>query len=83
MIDVVEAATPLTNIRYTKNPAGAIVGYELTPENAFLKRIQNRTPVKGLYLAGAWGNPGGGYGFSMIGGRNTFRMVMEDWGKKT
>jgi len=83
MIDVVEAATPLTNIRYTKNPAGAVVGYELTPENAFLKRIQNRTPVKGLYLAGAWGNPGGGYGFSMIGGRNTFRMVMEDWGKKT
>lgn len=83
MIEVMEAATPLTNIRYTKNPAGSIVGYELTPENAFLKRIQNRTPVKGLYLAGAWGNPGGGYGFAMIGGRNTFRMVMEDWGKKT
>ena len=82
MIEVMDAATPLTNIRYTKNPAGAIVGYELTPDNAFLSRIQNKTPVKGLYLASAWGSPGGGYGFVMIGGRNTFRMIMEDWGKK-
>ena len=28
MIEVKEAATPLTNLRYTNNPEGAIYGYE-------------------------------------------------------
>lgn len=80
MIEVREAATPLTNQRYTGNTQGAIYGFEQSMDNAFMNRIDNRTPVKGLYLAGAWGNPGGGFTGVLMSGQNTFRKMMEDWG---
>ena len=79
MIEVKDAATPLTNLRYTGNPAGAIYGFEQSMENAYMNRISNRTPIKGLYLASAWGNPGGGYGGVFRGGQSAFQEVMEDW----
>ncbi len=79
MIEVAVAATPLTNQRYTGNTDGAIYGFEQSMENAYMNRLDNRTPVKGLYLAGAWGNPGGGYGGVLIGGEQTFRKMMADW----
>jgi prolycopene isomerase len=82
MIAVKESATPLTNIRYTLNTAGAIYGWAQTQDNAYMKRISNRTPIKGLYLSGAWGEPGGGVAAVLISGRKTFGMVMDDWGKK-
>jgi prolycopene isomerase len=81
MIAVQEAATPLTNRRYTLNTNGAIYGFEQSLDNAFMNRISNRLPVKGLYLAGAWGEPGGGYSGVLISGKKTFGMLMEDWGK--
>lgn len=80
MIEVKEAATPLTNWRYTGNTEGAIYGFEQSMDNAFMNRIKNRTPVKGLYLASAWGNPGGGYGGVFRGGQGAFAAMMEDWG---
>jgi len=82
MIEAMDAATPLTLLRYTKNPEGAAVGYEATFDNSGLTRIKNRTPIKGLYLASAWGNPGGGYMPVIMGGRNAFRDLMDDWGHK-
>ncbi len=83
MIDVMDAATPLTNVRYTRNPEGAILGYEYSLDNCFINRIKNQTPIKGLYLASAWGNPGGGFMTVMRSGRSTFKTLMEDWGHKT
>ena len=80
MIEVREAATPLTNWRYTGNTEGAIYGFEQSMENAYMNRISNRTPIEGLYLAGAWGNPGGGYGGVLRSGRMAFEMMMQDWG---
>ena len=80
MIEVKEAATPLTNWRYTRNTEGAIYGFEQSMGNAFMKRIGNQTPIKGLYLASAWGNPGGGYSGVLRGGEVTFQKMMEDWG---
>ena len=82
MIESIEAATPLTNMRYTKNPEGAIVGYEASFNNYGQMRIKNRTPIKGLYLASAWGNPGGGFTGAMSGGQSAFKDLMEDWGEK-
>ena len=79
MIEVKESATPLTNWYYTRNPEGAIYGFEQAMNNAFMNRIDNRTPVKGLYLASAWGKPGGGYTAVMSSGRTTFAKLMEDW----
>ena len=80
MIEVKEAATPLTNWRYTRNTEGAIYGFEQSMDNAFMNRIKNRTPIKGLYLASAWGNPGGGYAGVLRGGQSAFQKMMEDWG---
>jgi prolycopene isomerase len=80
MIEITEAGTPLTNRRYTGNTDGAIYGFEQSMDNAFMNRIKNRTPVKGLYLASAWGNPGGGYAGVFRGGQSAFQALMEDWG---
>jgi len=78
MIEVVESATPLTNWFFTRNYEGAIYGYDESIDNSFMNRIDNRTPVKGLYLASAWGNPGGGYSGVLRSGFNTFSHIIED-----
>ncbi len=80
MIEVCVAATPLTNQRYTGNPHGAIYGFEQCLENAFMNRLENRTPIKGLYLAGAWTFPGGGYTAVLWSGEKAYRELMEDAG---
>jgi prolycopene isomerase len=80
MIEVKEAGTPLTCWRYTGNTDGAIYGFDQSMDNAFMNRIHNRTPVNGLYLASAWGNPGGGYGGVLRAGQQVFEQIMEDWG---
>ena len=79
MLEVKEAATPLTNWRFTRNTEGAIYGFEQSVENAYIQRIDNRTPVKGLYLASAWSSPGGGFSGVLVGGQMAFRKIMEDW----
>ncbi|MBN2141522.1 MAG: NAD(P)/FAD-dependent oxidoreductase [Desulfovibrionaceae bacterium] len=78
MIVMRESSTPLTNRRFTANTAGAIYGYNQTPDNSFMSRLPVRTPVKGLYLAGAWSDPGGGYMGVMSGGKNAFKALVED-----
>jgi len=80
MIEVGESSTPLTNWYFTRNPEGAIYGFNQTVDNAFMNRLDCRTPLKGLYLASAWGNPGGGYGGALSSGEKAFRMMVEDWG---
>jgi all-trans-retinol 13,14-reductase len=79
MLEVKEAATPLTNWRFTRNTEGAIYGFEQSVENAYIQRIDNRTPIKGLYLASAWSSPGGGFSGVLVGGQMAFRKIMEDW----
>ena len=80
MIEVLDSATPLTNWRYTRNPGGAIYGFEQSVNNAYIQRIDHRTPVKGLYLASAWSSPGGGFSGVLVGGQMAFQKIMEDWG---
>ena len=83
MIEVKEAATPLTNLRYTKNPEGAIYGYEQSLDNAYMNRIKNTTPFKGLYLASAWGGDGGGYQPCLEAGLKAYSALIKDWGEKS
>jgi phytoene dehydrogenase-like protein len=80
MIEVMEVGTPLTNVRYTGNAEGAVYGYEQSVVNSFMSRIKNRTPIKGLYLAGAWGEPGGGFTGVMGSGRSAALSIMREWG---
>ena len=83
MIEVKDAATPLTNIRYTKNPEGAIYGYEQSIDNSYMNRIKNTTPFTGLYLASAWGGDGGGYHPCLQAGLKAYRALIKDWSEKT
>ena len=78
MVEVMEAATPLTNMHYTLNPGGAIYGFPCSVDNSFMNRINNRTPIKGLYLASAWGYTGGGYAPGLKGGERAFEQVLKD-----
>ncbi len=78
-IEVMEVATPLTNVRFTSNPQGAIYGWDQTVDNSGNRRFPAATPIKGLYLSGAWTAPGGGYGACIPSGLMCFARIMEDW----
>ncbi|MCA9666471.1 MAG: NAD(P)/FAD-dependent oxidoreductase [Myxococcales bacterium] len=60
-IDVEVISTPITNTRYTGNIAGAIYGFAPTPDENPAFRLPQRAPIDGLWFAGAWTQPGGGY----------------------
>ncbi len=78
-IEVMEVATPLTNVRFTSNYRGAIYGWDQTVDNSGNRRVQHDTPIQNLYLAGAWTAPGGGYGACIPSGLMCFARIMEDW----
>jgi len=80
-IEVMEIGTPLTNIRYTCNYRGAIYGWDQTMDNSGPARLPYKTPIKNLYLAGAWTSPGHGYGAVLPGGLQCFAQIMRDWQK--
>jgi all-trans-retinol 13,14-reductase len=54
---VQDAATPKTFERYTSMPEGAIYSFDQSVET---RRPYFKTPIRGLYLAGASTFPGGG-----------------------
>jgi all-trans-retinol 13,14-reductase len=78
-IEVEEVATPLTNLRFTSNPRGAIYGWDQTVDNSGQRRFPQKTPLKNLYLAGAWTFPGHGYGACIPSGLSCFAQVVNDW----
>jgi len=59
-IEVMEVGSPRTMEHFTLNPKGAILGWDNIPEQSMMKRLPQETPIKNLYLAGAWTFPGGG-----------------------
>ena len=78
-IEVKEVATPLTNLRFTSNPRGAIYGWNQTVDNSGQRRFPQKTPIQNLYLSGAWTFPGHGYGACIPSGLACFSQVMADW----
>ena len=78
-IEVKEIGTPLTNIRYTSNYKGAVYGFDQTVENSGQNRLGHATPIKNLYLSGAWTKPGHGYGGVIYSGLQCFGEIMESW----
>ncbi|MCX6560617.1 MAG: NAD(P)/FAD-dependent oxidoreductase [Candidatus Aminicenantes bacterium] len=78
-VEVKEIATPLTNVRYTGNYRGAIYGWDQTVGNSGPQRMAPKTPIKNLYLAGAWTSPGGGYAAVVPSGLQCFAEIMKTW----
>lgn len=78
-IEVKEIGTPLTNLRYTGNYRGAIYGWDQTLDNSGNRRVGHATPIRNLYLAGAWTRPGGGYGAVISSGLQCFAEATRTW----
>ena len=74
-IVVKEVATPLTFERYTHNYHGASIGWGMSPK-ALSQALDQKTEIKGLYLAGHWTYPGGGIGQVMMSGKLAAKMIL-------
>jgi prolycopene isomerase len=76
-IDVQEVATPLTMERYTGNYKGAIYGWAPLISQTGFRRMDSKTPIKNLYLAGAWTRPGGGTTGVMYSGKSIAEKILK------
>ena len=63
---------------YSLNPGGAVYGYANLPSTHTIFRPQQRTPIPGLYLAGAWTFPGPGFGGAMTSGYMAASLILAD-----
>jgi prolycopene isomerase len=71
-----EAGTPRTLERYTRNAAGALYGFALSPEQVGPGRPAPTTPLPGLLLAGHWTQPGGGVYGVLASGVEAARLAL-------
>lgn len=76
-IEVMEVATPLTFERYSDSPEGAIYGFAQTPQQAVINRLSPETKIRGLFLAGAWTQPGAGVHACFISGFNAAEIALK------
>jgi prolycopene isomerase len=75
-IEVMEIGTPRTMERYTLNPTGTIFGYEYIREQSMLKRLEQKTPIDNIILAGAYTFPGGGQSAVCISGNMAADIIL-------
>jgi phytoene dehydrogenase-like protein len=48
-------------------------------DNSGARRVGHTTPVRNLYLAGAWSRPGHGYGGVPQSGLDCFAEIVRGW----
>lgn len=75
-VEFAELSTPRTNRDYTSNLQGAIYGAQQSVEQCLHRRLPQRTPIEGLYLVGAWTQPGGGYSGVIWSGHNLAKQLL-------
>ncbi|MBN2797875.1 MAG: NAD(P)/FAD-dependent oxidoreductase [Deltaproteobacteria bacterium] len=73
-----ELGTARTMRRYLRTPAGAIYGFEQSPDQIGRFRPGARTALPGLYLSSAWASPGGGFTGAMMAGISAARAVTDE-----
>lgn len=75
-IEEIEVATPLTHMRFLRTPGGAIYGFDqyAKDSNMFLSP---RSPIKGLYFAGAWSGSGG-FQPTLMSGSAAARQIVKN-----
>ncbi|MBT3220661.1 MAG: NAD(P)/FAD-dependent oxidoreductase [Proteobacteria bacterium] len=74
--EVVEVATPITNMRYTGALTGSIYGFSNAAHDHTVLRMPQVGPVKGLYFAGAWTQVGGGFHPCLMSGKMAAKMIL-------
>jgi all-trans-retinol 13,14-reductase len=74
-VEIAELSTPLTTKNFAAHPEGAIYGLTHTPERYQQRWLRPRTPIRGLYLAGA-DVVGAGLMGAMMGGLSCSSAVL-------
>ena len=77
-----ESATPVTHSRYTRASDGSGYGLACSPDQYMENRPGYRTPVKGLYLAGASTRAGHGVLGAMFSGHHAAHVIARDLGRE-
>ena len=74
-IEEMEISTPITHARYLGHPGGAFYGFDqyIKDSPSF---VSPKTPIEGLYLAGAW-TTSGGFQPTLESGARTARRLMK------
>jgi phytoene desaturase len=71
-----EFATPRTLEQRTGSFSGAPYGWDFTPDQVGIQRLQPVTPIRNLLLAGHWTTPGGGTTTAMVSGLLASKKVL-------
>ncbi len=74
-VEVLEVATPVTNMRYTGASGGSIYGFCNQAFDHTVFRLAPKGPLDGLYFAGAWTQPGGGFEPCIESGKVASEMI--------
>ncbi|HPF19921.1 MAG TPA: NAD(P)/FAD-dependent oxidoreductase [Syntrophomonas sp.] len=76
-IEEIEVATPITHMRFLGQPGGAIYGFDkFAKENSLF--TNRKSPIKGLYQAGAWAGSGG-FQPTLTSGGQAARAIVKDF----
>jgi phytoene dehydrogenase-like protein len=74
------SATAATHHRYTLNHHGAMLGWEMSPDQLAVSRPDVAGPARGLYLVGHWTRPGGGITPVMVSAMEVARRAVAELG---
>lgn len=81
-IIVKEIATPKTFEKFTLNSEGAPYGFANTPQQSGLNKLRQKTPIKGLYLAGHYTIPGSGVASVALSGKFAANIIFNELNKE-
>ena len=74
-IEVMDVATPITNVRYTGVKDGAYEGFMPSKENIMQSLKMQLPKLQNFYMAGQWLTPGGGLPPSAQTGKWTVQLI--------
>jgi phytoene dehydrogenase-like protein len=71
------SASAQTSYRYTLNHHGAMLGWEMSPDQLGDRRPAIQSPFKNLYFVGHWAQPGGGITPVMISAMQAVKLITQ------
>jgi len=76
-IVVSSSASARTSWRFTLNQRGAMLGWEMSPEQLGEGRPELVSPLKNLFLVGHWTRPGGGITPVIVSAQQVARTILD------
>ena len=70
------SASALTSFRFTNNWHGAMLGWEMSPEQLGAARLSVSSPAQNLHFVGHWAQPGGGITPVIVSAQQAARKIL-------